>query len=397
MEELYDQHIRYISNLEVSFRRNLIDKIDWNNKLIALRGARGVGKSTMLIQHIKEKFDLDTTALYISMDDLSIRELTIVEIAKNHMHNGGTHLFIDEIHKYENWSQELKNIHDKYKKLHVVVTSSSILKLYAANHDLSRRMVSYDLHGLSFREFLNIEHNIDLPTYTLPQILEDHTTIATEISKEITILPQFAKYLEYGYYPFYLEGKSSYPQKLSNTINLILDIDVPYSLGISITNIFKIKRLLATLAKEVPFQPNITKLANSLDLSRSTLNQYIKYLEQACLVNLLLDGGKSYSKITKPEKIFLHNTNLSYAIASQNVNKGNLRETFFFNQVSTQHQVTYTKKGDFIVDQEYTFEIGGKNKNNRQIWDVPDSYIAADDILFGTKNKIPVWLFGFLY
>lgn len=397
MEEIYIQHLEYINNLDIDFRRNTIDSIDWNNRLIAIKGARGVGKSTMILQHIKETFDQDPAALYVSMDDISINGLSILDLAKGHINFGGTHLFIDEIHKYQNWSQELKNIHDKYKKLHVVVTSSSILKLYQANHDLSRRMVSYDLPGLSFREYLNIENGTDLPTYSLQDLLSNHTKIATEISEQITILPQFSKYLQHGYYPFYLEGQGSYLHKLNNTINLILDVDLPYVMGVSIPNIFKIKKLLSNLAKEVPFQPNISKLAGSLELTRSTLNQYIHYLDSASLLNLLFDAGKSYSMISKPEKVFLDNTNLSYAIAPRNVNTGNIRETFFFNQVSKVHNVTFTKTGDFLVDEKYTFEIGGKNKNKKQIWNVENSYIAADNLRFGTHNKIPVWLFGFLY
>lgn len=397
MEALYDNHLELIQNLDLNFRRNAIDEIGWEERLIALKGARGVGKTTLLLQHIQECFGTSLEALYVSMDDMTLQGYSIIEIAKYHLSHGGKTLYIDEIHRYPNWSQELKNIYDQLKKLKVVVTSSSVLQLYASNHDLSRRMVSYKLNGLSLREYLEIENNSTLPILTLEDIVNNHMDLSHELSKEINILPQYKAYLNHGYYPFYLESKTSYHQKLINILNLILDVDLPYVLGINVHNIFKIKKLLSQLSKAVPFQPNISKLAGSLELNRSTLNQYIQYLDHADLLNLLFDAGKSYSSISKPEKIFLQNTNLSQALAPKNYNVGNSRETFFFNQVETQHKVSYSSVGDFLVDEKYVFEIGGKSKNRKQVWDEQNSFVVADDILHSTSSKIPIWLFGFLY
>lgn len=397
MTELYATHIDYIGNLNTTFRRGLIDTIPWTERLLSIKGARGVGKSTLILQHIKEKFGTSAKALYVSMDDVALKGYSILEIVEYHVNHGGTHLYIDEVHKYQNWSQEIKNVYDRFKKLHLVVTSSSMLQLYKSNNDLSRRMISVEMMGLSFREYLQIEENSALEAVSLQDILTRHVDLSLQLTEDINMLHHFTEYLQYGYYPFYLEGKRTYHQKLLNIINLILDIDLPYVLGVNIHNIFKVKKLLGHLAKEVPFQPNVSKLAGSLELTRGTLNQYIHYLQQADLLNLLMDSGKSYSSISKPEKIYLQNPNLSYAIASDQVNIGNLRETFFFNQLNQKHNVNYSKTGDFLIDEMYTFEIGGKTKNKKQIWDTEKSFIAADGILHGSLNKIPVWLFGFLY
>ena len=397
MQELYDTHIDYISNLHGTFRRKLLDQAPWDERLLAIKGARGVGKSTLILQHISERFGTSSKALYVSMDDMILRGHSILAIAEHHTNRGGTHLYIDEIHKYPNWSQELKNIYDRLKKLSVVVTSSSMLQLYKSNSDLSRRMISVEMRGLSFREYLQIEQGLQLDVLGLKEILSDHVDISLALTEKVNILDHFSDYQRYGYYPFYLESKDTYHTKLINITNLILDVDLPYVLGVNVHNIFKIKKLLSHLAREVPFQPNVTKLAGSLELTRGTLNQYIHYLQQADLLSLLTDAGKSYSSISKPEKIYLQNPNLSYAIAPDNVNKGNLRETFFFNQVGHKHDVHYSKQGDFLIDETYTFEIGGQSKNKKQVWDTPDSYIAADNILHGSHNKIPIWLFGFLY
>lgn len=397
MTELYTTHIDYIGNLNTTFRRGLIDTIPWTERLLSIKGARGVGKSTLILQHIKEKFGTSTKALYVSMDDVALKGYSILEIAEYHVNHGGTHLYIDEVHKYQNWSQEIKNVYDRFKKLHLVVTSSSMLQLYKSNNDLSRRMISVEMMGLSFREYLQIEENSAVEVISLQDIITGHVDLSLQLTEDINMLHHFTEYLQYGYYPFYLEGKRTYHQKLLNIINLILDIDLPYVLGVNIHNIFKVKKLLGHLAKEVPFQPNVSKLAGSLELTRGTLNQYIHYLQQADLLNLLMDSGKSYSSISKPEKIYLQNPNLSYAIASDQVNIGNLRETFFFNQLNQKHNVNYSKTGDFLIDDLYIFEIGGKTKNKKQIWDTENSFIAADGILHGSLNKIPVWLFGFLY
>jgi uncharacterized protein len=397
MEEVYQEHQRLLANYKIEFRRDLIDTIDWDEKMIAIKGARGVGKSTLMIQHIMETFKKSTTALYISMDNLMLVDKSIWEIAEYHSNNSGTHLFIDEIHKYENWSIDLKNIYDRLSNLHIVFSSSSILQIYKGYADLSRRVVDYQLHGLSFREYAQIESKKSFQKYSLADILTNHVEISQNILADIKPLPLFKSYLEYGYYPYYLQGKKSYNQKLNTITNTVLEVDMPYILGINLHNISKIKRLLKIIAGAVPFQPNITKLAEALEITRNTLTQYLYYLEQASLVSMLTIHEKSYSQLTKPEKIFLQNTNLPFALDSASVNIGTLREIFFHNQMSVVSQVNFAAKGDFLVNEKYIFEIGGAKKDFIQIADLENSYLALDEIEIGYGKKIPLWLFGFMY
>lgn len=397
MEFLYKLHTAYLNNLKPSFRRNLIDEIEWSERLIGLKGARGVGKSTLLLQHIKEKFKTSNKALYVSLDSFIMNNNTILDVAEFHTNNGGTHLFLDEIHKYENWSRELKTIYDLYPRLHVAFTSSSILHIYKGFADLSRRAITYDMHGLSFREFLEIETGKKFKTYTLKEILAKHGEIASEICEDLHPLEYFKKYLKHGYYPIYLQGEKMYPQKLTNVINLILDIDLPYILGVDIQNVSKIKKLLYLLASAVPFQPNVSKLSVSMELTRGILNTYLNYLKDAHLINLLLSNSKNYSIISKPEKIYLHNTNLAYAINPEVIQIGTLRETFFYNQLNNTNKVNTAESGDFLINEKYVFEVGGKNKTFSQIANIKNSYLAVDEMEIGYKNRIPLWLFGFLY
>lgn len=397
MEEVYQEHQRLLANYKIEFRRDLIDTIDWDEKMIAIKGARGVGKSTLMIQHVIETFKKSTAALYISMDNLMLVDKSIWEIAEYHSNHGGTHLFIDEIHKYENWSIDLKNIYDRLPNLHIVFSSSSILQIYKGYADLSRRVVDYQLHGLSFREYAQIESKKSFQKYSLADILTNHVEISQNILAEIKPLPLFKSYLEHGYYPYYLQGKKSYYQKLNTITNTVLEVDMPYILGINLHNISKIKRLLKIIAGAVPFQPNITKLAEALEITRNTLTQYLYYLEQASLVSMLTIYEKSYSLLTKPEKIFLQNTNLPFALDSASVNIGTLREIFFHNQMSVVGQVNFALKGDFLVNEKYVFEIGGAKKDFSQIAEIENSYLALDEIEIGFGKKIPLWLFGFMY
>jgi uncharacterized protein len=397
MKEVYQEHQRLLANYKIEFRRDLIDNIDWNEKMIAIKGARGVGKSTLMIQYILETFKKSSAALYVSMDNLMLVDKSIWEIAQYHSNQGGTHLFVDEIHKYENWSIDLKNIYDRLPQIHVVFSSSSILQIYKGYADLSRRVVDYQLHGLSFREYVQIETKKTFQKYSLADILTNHLEISQSILIEIKPIALFKSYLEFGYYPYYLQGRKSYYQKLNTITNTVLEVDMPYILGISLQNISKIKRLLKIIAGSVPFQPNISKLAEALDITRNTLTQYLYYLEQASLVSLLTIYEKSYSHLTKPEKVFLQNTNLPFALDSASVNIGTLREIFFHNQISAVGQVNFAIQGDFLVNEKYVFEIGGAKKDFSQIANIENSYLALDEIEIGFGNKIPLWLFGFLY
>ncbi|MCP9762811.1 ATP-binding protein [Lacihabitans soyangensis] len=397
MDFLYQNHQKTITKLKTEFRRDFIDQIDWDERMIAIKGARGVGKTTLMLQYIKETHKTANQALFVSMDDIQVSGLSIWEIAEYHYNQGGTHLYIDEIHKYDNWSIELKNIYDRLGGLSVCFSSSSILQVYKGYADLSRRVVSYQLHGLSLREYIQIETKTRFEKYTFQEISKNHVEISTQIIERIKPLAYFNEYLKMGYFPFYLQSKKSYYQKLTTILGVTLEVDLPYILDINIHNVGKLKRLIKVIAGAVPFQPNISKLAESVDLTRNTLTQYLYYLEQAEIINLLTVNTKSYSHLTKPEKIFLQNPNLAHAINWETVNRGTLRELFFLNQLKTTQQVNFTKIGDFLVNEKYIFEIGGSTKTFAQIADIEDSYLAVDEIEIGHKNKIPLWLFGFLY
>ena len=397
IDKVYQNHISIINNLKPEFRRDFIDEIDFSERMIALKGARGVGKTTLLLQYIKEQFKTSTQALYISMDSLQVSNLSIYEIAEYHSMQGGTHLFVDEIHKYPNWSIELKNIYDALQNISVIFSSSSILQIYNGYADLSRRVVTYQLNGLSFREYVEIETKIKLPKYTLANILENHEQIAATLLQQIKPFVHFKTYLEYGYYPFYLQSKKTYFQKIDNVINVILEVDLPYILDINIHNVNKLKRLIKIIAGAVPFQPNITKLAETIGVTRNTATQYLYYLHKAEIINMLINVTKSYSQLTKPEKIFLQNPNFCYALNEQPVNIGTVREVFFYNQVAARAAVHHSKEADFLVNEKYIFEVGGANKSYAQILGIENSFLAVDDIEIGHKNKIPLWLFGFLY
>jgi uncharacterized protein len=396
MDNIYLEHKQTLAAVKPSFRRNCIDQIDWEEPLLFILGSRGVGKTTMILQYIKEKFGTKSAALYISMDDMALANYTLFDIVKHHAQNGGTHIFIDEIHKYQNWSQELKNSRDKIRDIKIVATGSSILNIQKGNADLSRRSVLYTLHGLSFREYINIEMKLALPALTLENILKNHETIAQEYVTHFKPLQHFATYLQYGYFPFYLEGTKNYHHKLGNVLNVVLEQDMALIENINLNKIPKIKKLIYLLSTQVPYQPNIAKLSAALEIDRITLLYYLQALQNASVFNLLRLQGKLYTQLTKPDKIFLQNTNLLY-LSQQIVNVGTLRETFFANQIGLQHQLSLAPKGDFMVDDKYTFEVGGASKDFKQIANLKNSFLALDEMPVGIKNKIPLWLFGFLY
>jgi len=396
MDLIYLEHRETLAALKPRFRRDFIDEIDWEEPLLFILGSRGVGKTTLILQYIKEKFGNSSEALYISMDDVALSKYTLLELAKKHAQSGGTHLFVDEIHKYQNWSQELKNIRDKIQELKVVATGSSILDIQKGNADLSRRSVVYTLYGLSFREYLNIELKLNLPVLPLKDIIDHHETIVPELIEQFKPLQHFSNYLKHGYFPFYLEGTKNYHHKLGNVLNVVLEQDMSLIERIDLTQMAKIRKLIYLLSTQVPYQPNITKLAAALETDRITLLNYLGSLEKASVLTLARLKGKFYTQLTKPDKIFLQNTNFLY-LSKEPVNIGTLRETFFANQVGIKHDLTLAQKGDFIIDDKYTFEVGGANKTFQQIAGVDESYLALDEMPLGIKNKIPLWVFGFLY
>lgn len=395
MDSLVRIYLRLLQETDASTFRYLYPNIDWNERCIAIVGAKGVGKTTLLLQHIKTTFAKKDEALFASLDNTWFANHTILELANEFYMNGGTHLFLDEIHHYPNWAKEIKNIYDSFPKLKIVFTGSSLLQIYKSTTDLSRRVVYENLEGMSFREFLKFEKMGDFSTFSLEEIVENHQNIAFKITENVKIMPLFKKYLKNGYYLFYKEGLRKYEQKLQEAINNVIDVDVPAIENIEFESRYKLKKLMAILATLVPYTPNITDLAVAIDSNRNNTVKYLSLLENAKLLNLISYKNKRIGDLTKPDKVLMNNTNLSY-IYGNNTNIGSIRETFFVNQLNAISDVVLAPKGFFMVD-KYTFEVGGKNKTFEQIKDIPHSFVVADDIEIGHKNKIPLWLFGMLY
>lgn len=398
MEKLIELFRKKMTGPLPVFERELERKINWNARLISVRGSRGTGKTTLFLQHIKKTFSNNLNkVLYVNLDNVYFSNNTLVELAEKFASRGGTHLFIDEVHKYENWSKEIKNLYDDFPELHIAFTGSSLLEILNGRADLSRRTLVYELTGLSFREYLSLIKAHDFPIFTLEEILKNNEQISAEIASKIKPFEFFDDYLSFGYYPYFLEGKDDYFNRLNETLNMILEVELPMLRGLEIAYIPRIKKLLAIIGESAPFIPNITQLAAKIGISRQTLLIYLKYLEDAKLINQLYKKSRGLSVLEKPEKILMENTNLIELFNGENANTGSRRETFVLNQLLHSHKVDFSEESDFFVDSKYTFEVGGKNKKRKQIQEIPDSYIIADDIEFGTDRRIPIWLLGFMY
>ncbi len=398
MEQLYEIFDVKLRLTSLRFSRFLYHTVNWDNRLISILGARGSGKTTLVLQYIKHKFRTPSKeVLYADVNHLYFSRNTLLELADGFYKAGGKYLFLDEIHKYRGWSNEIKQIHDTYKGLFVVFTGSSILEIKKGEADLSRRVVSYLLPGLSFREFLEMDQALKFDSVGWDELLRYSVEIAHNITSKIKPLAYFGDYLKYGYYPFFVEGKREYPEKLMNTIELILEVDLPAVESIDFAQIQKLKKLLAIISESSPFKPNTQKLSEMVGVSRVTLIKFFSMLNHAQLLLLLQSATKGIRKLGKPEKIYLNNTNLMYALAPQTVNSGNLRETFFLNQVRYGHSVMLPKAGDFLVENKFLFEVGGKNKTRKQIAGLPNAFVVKDDIETGAPGVLPLWLFGFLY
>lgn len=398
MEELFRKYIEKIQRIDTNFVRSFIHDINWNARLIGIKGARGVGKTTLLLQYMKLNYsDNWQESLYVSLDSFSFRGKTLIGLADEFVLNGGKYLFLDEVHKYDNWAQELKNIYDDHAELKVVFTGSSLLEILNSRADLSRRAIVYHMQGLSFREYLEMETSQKFDTFTLEDILTNHIKIANLINSKIKPFRYFESYLKQGYYPFYKEDKDLYEQRLEEVINMMLEIELPLLRGVDIGLVSKIKQVLAIISESVPFTPNVTHLSQKMTVHRTTLMTYLHYLEEVGLTTNLQKEAKGSVKLQKPAKIYLENTNLMFVLSPSNANTGNARETFFANQVGYKNKLNYHEKTNFLVNNVYAFEIGGKDKTNKQIVGIENSFIVADGIEYGYQNKIPLWLFGFLY
>lgn len=396
IEELYRSYERRIRGYDLNIFRYLYSRIDWNERLIGIKGPKGCGKTTILMQRILKAFPERDKALYISLDDLWFSSHSPMDAVERHCQWGGTHLFVDEVHYFPGWQQLLKNIYDQYPGLHIAYTGSSMLQIDSAKGDLSRRQTLYTLHGLSFREFLEFEGVGGIPVLSLDDLLHSHEEIAREITAKIRILPYFHAYLQHGYYPFYRESQYNYHQRLKDVANTIIEVDYPLVDEISVSTIRKTKKMLMILAAHVPQTPNMSALYRQLETDRNQGLRMLEALERGGLLSLLSSKTRSYKEIGRPDKIYLDNPNIMYALSPE-INTGTLRETFFFNQLRQAHTVTYPAAGDFLIDGRQTFEVGGRNKDFSQIRDIQDSFLAVDEVEVGHRNRIPLWMFGLLY
>ena len=397
VQPLLNTYHRKLAATSLNFKRYLYSQINWNVRLLGIKGARGVGKTTMLLQRIKETFANVDDAFYVSLDNLWFQNHSVEELVEFLYTHGVTHLFLDEVHKFGNWTTFIKNMYDNYPDLNIVYTGSAMLAIDNSKSDLSRRQSLYTLRGLSFREYLEYESVISLPSLSLEELLATHTHYAMEATARIKVLKYFENYLNGGYYPYYKEAGKDYLMRIGEVVQLVIDSDIPaVEETITYATRQKIKKLLMVVAENVPLEPNINKLASSLESTRDQTLKMLYWLDRAALLDLLTDKAKDYKHLTGPKKIYLENTNLMSALGN-GISKGTQRETFFANQVGSVATLLMPKQGDFLADGKYLFEVGGTQKTFDQIADLPNSYLAIDGVEVGNGNRIPLWLFGCLY
>ncbi len=395
IEHLHNNFIQYLANQKVTYKRYIWNNINHNDKLIGIIGARGVGKTTYILQYLNS-LDIDLhKKLYISADNIDVASISLLQIAKDFTSLGGEILAIDEIHKYKEFEKELKQIYDMLD-IKVIFSGSSAIQLEHSKADLSRRAVMYRINGLSYREFLEIKLDIRLDAFTLNEILTNHLEISHNITKQLKPLESWKEYLKYGFYPFYFQEKNTYNIKLQETINTVIETDIPSIFTIKYENIINLKKLTKLICQSEPFKINIKELSGKIGVDRDTLYLYLEYLNRGKIFNILRSKSRGDNIFLKPDKIYLNNPNLIYSYCNE-YKIGTIRETYFANQLQQLHDISVPKNGDFLIDEKYTVEIGGKNKNFNQIKDIDNSFIISDDIEVGFKNKIPLWLFGFLY
>lgn len=380
-----------------------MQKIHWEARLISIRGAKGVGKSTLIRQYIKRNYELgDHRALYCSADSVDFSTRTLVDLADEFVSRGGELLAIDEIHKYRPgnpaWSSEVKEIYELYPELKMIVSGSSLLRLREGDADLSRRAIQYTMPGLSFRESLRFYHGLNFSVWSLEDLLRAPYELWEEVSAKCKPVKLFSEYLEKGYYPFLLEGDGLYQTRIEQIVTYIIETELPQICKVEVSNIRKLKALVSLICSEVPFELNANKIAGALEIGRDTIVEYLKYLDDAEILNLLYSDKKKIGKLTKPDKVYMENSNLLYAVSPSRVDIGTARETFAINSLNQSHEVEYGKAaGDFKVDGKYNFEIGGRSKGFEQIAGIPDSYVFADNWDMPDGAKLPLWMLGFLY
>lgn len=389
MDRLFENFSKLLKETQIDFIRYKFDEIKWESRMLGLVGPRGVGKTTMFLQYIKKNLTVKDT-LYVSADNMYFAEHTLIDLADKFSKQGGKHLFIDEIHKYPNWSRELKQLYDSYPDMQILFTGSSILDIYKGMADLSRRAPIYEMQGLSFREYLHLFHGINVSVYTLEEIL-DHKAEIPEVDHP---LPLFADYLLKGYYPF--GGDADFSIKLDQIINQTMEIDIPQYASMNVSTGRKLKQLLMIIAQSVPFKPVMQKLADLIGISRNYITDYLLYIERAGMISQLRDETGGVRSLGKVDKVYLDNPNLIYALGRNEANIGNIRETFFYNQMRVNEEITSSHISDFQIGKR-TFEVGGKGKGQKQIAEAMEGYVVKDDIETGYANIIPLWCFGLNY
>ena len=396
IQPLINIYHRKLAATDLRFKRYLHYRIDWDVRLIGIKGARGVGKTTMLLQHIKESFDKIDDALYVSLDNLWFNTHKLEELVEFVYTHGVMHIYLDEVHRYKDWAVLLKNFYDSYPDLNIVYTGSAMLAIDNSKADLSRRQSLYTLNGLSFREYLAYEGVAAIPTIGLEEMLAGHVEYAVDVISGIKILKYFDRYLREGYYPYYKEAGNDYLMRVGEVARLVIDNDIPSVEDITYFTAQKIKTLLMVIAGNVPLEPNISKLSSQLESTRDQTLKMLYLLDRADLLLLLTEQLKNYKHLVSPKKIYLNNTNLMYALSGK-ISEGTVRETFFANQVGAVAALTMPKQGDFLADGKYLFEVGGSSKTFDQIAGIPESYLAVDGIETGSGNRIPLWMFGCMY
>lgn len=396
MEKLRNRYLRLLDQVNMEFVRYLYDEINWSDQLIVIKGQRGVGKTTLILQYIRNEIKDPLRALYVSLDDMHFTNHSLMDLAETFVLNGGKHLFIDEVHRYPQWSMILKNLYDFYPDLQIIVSGSSAIALELSKADLGRRASVYTLYPLSFREFVALHHHKTLPRISLMEVLEHHEAIAVELNKKIRSIELFNLYLRFGTYPFWKEKDVLFYDKLRLQTGTVIDTDIPATEKITYETQIKIKKLLQLISAAVPFKPNISELSQKVGTSRDLLLRYLHLLANAGILHLIDQQGSAGSILQKPEKIYLDNSVLMLAF-DDNAKEGTIRETFFVNQISVRSKIVIPPKGDFLVNDRYLFEVGGKNKTQKQIATAENSFLALADIPYGYQNRIPLWLFGLTY
>ena len=398
MESLFQKHRVLVSQVNMKIVRQLMNSIDWEKQLVSIRGSRGVGKTTLMRQYIRKTYGVNAgEALYLVMDSMYFTTHSLLDVAERFHLMGGKHLFLDEVHKYPTWSREIKEICDLWPDLKITFTGSSLLQILNADADLSRRVLSYDMTGLSFREYLQFYKGIELPSYPLDKLLSDADEICKQVCDVCHPQPLFEEYMRVGYYPFYDGNEQEYYSRIENVVSFIIDQEMTQFCGVEPAYTRKLKAMLLFLANNVPYDVSIAKLSSYLEINKTTVLSYLSSMQRAELLNLLYADNLSVTKMQKPDKVYIHNPNMLYALSTEE-KIGTIRECFVVNQLSAKHTVEYGKtQGDFKIDGKITFEVGGKDKSFEQIADIPDSYVLADSMMFPIGKKLPLWIVGFLY